>query len=438
LPEFTGERVVPGLVDANLLNEHLARYRFAARFARGRRVLDAGCGTGYGSAELAREAAEVTAVDLSAEAVEYARERYAAPNLTFQTGDCLSLPDGPFDLIVAFEVIEHLAEWPKFLLEARRVLAPEGIFLVSTPNRLYYTESRGTSGENPFHVHEFEYEEYRARLEEHFPHVAILLQNHVEGVAFASAAGGAWDAEADGAGAKPASSHFFLGVCSARPLPAISSFVWVPATGNILREREHHIRLLADEVEKKTGWLNRSREELDERNSEFEELLERVRVLDAQVEERNRWALAARELAEERGRRIVELQEEFRRQQARHLEIAQEFEAKLEELEEVNRAKSEWALEREQQLADTQRHALETEQRLTADLNGRIEALAKCVAKLDEVEETVIERTLWAQGLERELAEAREQLAERIARLKELQAYRWVRTGVRLGLVPEV
>jgi len=257
-------------------------------------------------------------------------------------------------------------------------------------------------------------------------------------VAFASAAGGAWDAEAGEDGAQAASSHFFLGICSAQPLPAITSFVWVPATGNILREREHHIRLLADEVEKKTGWLNRSREELDERNREFEELLERVRVLDAQVEERNRWALAARELAEERGRRIIELQEEFMRQQARHLEIAQEFEAKLEELEEVNRAKSEWALEREQQLADTQRRALEMEQRLTADLNGRIEALAKCVAKLDEVEETVIERTLWAQGLERELAGAREQLAERIERLKELQGYRWVRTGVRLGLVPEV
>ena len=52
--EFTGERVIPGQVDADLLNEHLARYAFAARLARGKRVLDAGCGAGYGAAELAR------------------------------------------------------------------------------------------------------------------------------------------------------------------------------------------------------------------------------------------------------------------------------------------------------------------------------------------------------------------------------------------------
>ena len=54
LAEFTGERVIPGEVDADLLNEHVARYLFAARMAGGRRVLDAGCGSGYGVAELAR------------------------------------------------------------------------------------------------------------------------------------------------------------------------------------------------------------------------------------------------------------------------------------------------------------------------------------------------------------------------------------------------
>ena len=54
MAEFTGERVIPGQVDVDLLNEHLARYAFAARLARGKRVLDAGCGAGYGSAELAR------------------------------------------------------------------------------------------------------------------------------------------------------------------------------------------------------------------------------------------------------------------------------------------------------------------------------------------------------------------------------------------------
>src|ERR1051325_2876469 len=88
LSEFTGERVIPGQVDVDLLNVHLARYAFAARLARGKRVLDAGCGAGYGSAELARVALAVTGIDVAAEAVEFARENYRMPGLTFAQGSC--------------------------------------------------------------------------------------------------------------------------------------------------------------------------------------------------------------------------------------------------------------------------------------------------------------------------------------------------------------
>src|SRR6185295_11409983 len=144
LAEFTGERVIPGQVDADLLNEHLARYAFAARLSRRKRVLDAGCGAGYGSAELARAATSVIGVDRSAEAIAFARERYPAPNLRFEEADCAALPveDASVDLMVAFEVIEHLEDWRGFLLEARRALAPSGQLIVSTPNKLYYSESR--------------------------------------------------------------------------------------------------------------------------------------------------------------------------------------------------------------------------------------------------------------------------------------------------------
>src|SRR5438874_10390113 len=83
LAEFTGERVIPGQVDADLLNEHLARYAFAARLSRRKQVLDAGCGAGYGAAELARTAAGVLGIDRSAEAIAFARAEYPAPNLRF-------------------------------------------------------------------------------------------------------------------------------------------------------------------------------------------------------------------------------------------------------------------------------------------------------------------------------------------------------------------
>ena len=69
--EFTGNRVIPRQVNDNLWSEHVARYAFARRYARGLRVLDAGCGIGYGSAELSQDAAEVVGVDLSPEAIEY-------------------------------------------------------------------------------------------------------------------------------------------------------------------------------------------------------------------------------------------------------------------------------------------------------------------------------------------------------------------------------
>ena len=87
LAEFTGERVIPGQVDVDLLNEHLARYAFAARLARGKRVLDAGCGAGYGSAELARTARfGGRASTAPPEAVEFARANYRLPNLALRAG----------------------------------------------------------------------------------------------------------------------------------------------------------------------------------------------------------------------------------------------------------------------------------------------------------------------------------------------------------------
>jgi 2-polyprenyl-3-methyl-5-hydroxy-6-metoxy-1,4-benzoquinol methylase len=178
LTEFTGERLIPGQVDVDLFNEHMARYTFAVRLARGKRVLDAGCGAGYGSAELATVAEAVCGVDVAPEAIEFACAHYQSPNLTFEQASVTSLPyaDGSFDLVAAFEVIEHLEDWHGFLQEIRRVLAPAGRLIVSTPNKLYYTESRGKAGANPFHVHEFEFEEFASELKSLFAHVSLFLE----------------------------------------------------------------------------------------------------------------------------------------------------------------------------------------------------------------------------------------------------------------------
>src|SRR5262249_21660776 len=142
--EFTGERVVPGHVNDDLWAEHLSRYAFAARFAAHSRALDLGCGTGYGAHELARTARAVFGIDPAPEAIGYANRNFASVNSTFFQASALALPfsSGVFDLVTAFEVIEHLTDWRRLLSEARRVLSPAGVFLVSTPNKLYYAETR--------------------------------------------------------------------------------------------------------------------------------------------------------------------------------------------------------------------------------------------------------------------------------------------------------
>ena len=404
MPEFTGERVVPGLVDVNLFNEHVARYEFAKRFAAGARVLDAGCGSGYGAAELAKVAREVTGIDSSAEAIAYARDHYSAANLRFEVGSCSALPGDGYDLITAFEVIEHLEDWGTFLDEARRALAPAGRLLVSTPNKVYYGESRGEAGANPFHTHEFEFAEFRDELARRFPGVTMLAQNHVESLAFAAVD----PAEQDAA-------HFFLAVCgSAEELAP--AFVWTPSTANVLRERERHIELLEGEVRQKTQWMEQQKAELAARHAEYGELLASFRAVNAELEERNRWALEWKAEAERRGARILELQEEAARDLAEFQAIAAAYEAKVTELQGENVAKTEWALE--------------TERRLGAEIANLAGELRRAVELLDARDKTIEERTLWAQSLERELAEWRR-------RFEALRAEWWVRVGAGMKVVAD-
>jgi SAM-dependent methyltransferase len=166
--------------------EHIQRYAFVVECMRpGARVLDAGCGSGYGSAYLADHgAASVVAVDISAEALAAARLHFDRPAIAWVAEDCHTLAaaaaHAPFDLICSLENLEHLAEPERFLDRVSRLLARGGTFVVSTPNREAMNRLRGLRGDapsaNPHHSREFSEEELRALLLGRFEEVTMRYQ----------------------------------------------------------------------------------------------------------------------------------------------------------------------------------------------------------------------------------------------------------------------
>jgi ubiquinone/menaquinone biosynthesis C-methylase UbiE len=168
---FTGERFVPGCA-GEIAYEHWHRYAFARRFAAGKRVLDAACGEGYGSALLGTVAQSVVGVDIDASAIAHARERYGeGSRVRFIAGSCaaLPMPDASVDAVVSFETIEHLdaADQPKMLAEFARVLEPEGLLIISSPNKRLYSDAREYV--NEFHRHELYRDGLAALLASSFP-----------------------------------------------------------------------------------------------------------------------------------------------------------------------------------------------------------------------------------------------------------------------------
>ncbi|WP_345312932.1 class I SAM-dependent methyltransferase [Gordonia alkaliphila] len=151
---LTGERTVPGIPAENYwFRRHEVAYDYIESRSAGKDVLEAGSGEGYGAAQLARRAASVTCVDYDAQAVEHTRRRY--PEVTVHQGNLidLPLPDGSVDLVVNFQVIEHLWDQPAFVAECHRVLRAGGELLMSTPNRITFSPGLDTPL-NPFHTRE--------------------------------------------------------------------------------------------------------------------------------------------------------------------------------------------------------------------------------------------------------------------------------------------
>lgn len=142
---------------------HINRYIFASRFVKNKVVLDVACGAGTGSRYLVSKGArKVVGVDISEDAIREAKtwnERGNGAEFVLSDAESLPLPSNSFDVVVSFETIEHLKEPERFLLECKRLLKKEGIFICSTPNKMIATPIFRRPS-NPYHVKEFYPQEF--------------------------------------------------------------------------------------------------------------------------------------------------------------------------------------------------------------------------------------------------------------------------------------
>jgi SAM-dependent methyltransferase len=153
----------------------LYAYHLAARFIDARdRVLEIGSGDGYGAAHLATAGKSVIACDMDPDVLQESRGRYTAPQLRFLASDAVALPfpSETFDLVVAFQVIEHIPGDQEFLCEMNRVLKQEGRLILTTPNRDLRLKP-GQAPFNPHHVREYSSEDLQTKLQSVFPQVEV-------------------------------------------------------------------------------------------------------------------------------------------------------------------------------------------------------------------------------------------------------------------------
>ncbi|RAV13793.1 glycosyltransferase [Paenibacillus contaminans] len=176
--EFTGERFTPSLDDKQLETEHLQRYYSITELVKGKVVLDAACGEGYGAFYIAQYAKTVYGIDIDHDTIFHANQKYGKANLHYKQGSVekLEIPECSIDVVISFETIEHVDESQQhtFLKEIKRVLKKDGIVIISTPDKYLYSDL--PRYDNPFHIKEFYKDEFRDFLEGYFANVKMYFQ----------------------------------------------------------------------------------------------------------------------------------------------------------------------------------------------------------------------------------------------------------------------
>lgn len=176
----TDERILPegfrSKEDYLLYLRHLFAYEFAKRKAlENNLVLEIGSGEGYGTSLISQNVSKIIGLDVDPATVSNASSKYGSERCMFRTYDGVSVPYAPdtFDIVISFQVIEHIENVPLYISEVYRVLRDNGIFILTTPNRIYRLKP-GQEPWNKYHIREFYPHEVRNVLETKFRNVKIF------------------------------------------------------------------------------------------------------------------------------------------------------------------------------------------------------------------------------------------------------------------------
>ncbi len=291
---FTGERFVPEL-RGQIAYEHRHRYAVALECAHDRDVLDIACGEGYGSSLVAAVARKVIGVDIDDASIRHAASRYPAPNLSFRVGSATAIPldDRSIDVVVSFETLEHLSDQREMLSECVRVLRPDGRLLISSPNKLVYSDARGVV--NPYHVRELYFDEFRDLLAEFFPEIRLYGQRIVGGSVMhplqgAAPATGWFDSSGyakPGIGVLP-DPEYFIGMCGRRAgdrLDEIASVYLDPADDLLDDVRRGGLAAPPAENDSAAGRISEVEVQRDEARTALEEMRQELETARTRISE---------------------------------------------------------------------------------------------------------------------------------------------------------
>jgi GT2 family glycosyltransferase/glycosyltransferase involved in cell wall biosynthesis len=407
--------------------------------------LDLACGEGYGSSFMADVAHSVVGVDISVEAVQSALATYIKPNLSYQQGSAVALDfaDASFDVVVSFETIEHLAEQAEMLAEIKRVLRPNGLLVISSPNRPIYSEESGEH--NEFHVKELDFREFDELLKAQFSAIEYFGQRMLMGSVIQNMVGGqdsfrVW--QDNGNELNPnvgplIDPVYFVAICGlkATDLPKINSSFIYPDNLDLLKQYVGFAKwaqTLDQDLTERTKWEQTLDQDLTERTKWAQtldqDLTERTKwaqTLDQDLTKRTKWAQTLEQELTERTKWAQSLEQELTERTKWAQTLEQDLTERTKWAQTLNQdltERTKWAQTLEQDLTERTKWAQTLEQDLTErtkwaqtleqDLTERTKWALSLEQELTErtkwalsLEQDLTERTKWAQTLEQDLTE---------------------------------